>query len=72
MIKDLLESKSGQILISIILGLGLATLFRKVCSGNNCIIVKGPNLKDVEKYFYKVEDDCYKYTPVVTKCKDSN
>jgi hypothetical protein len=70
MIKDLLESKSGQIIISIILGLGLATLFRKVCSGNNCIIIKGPNFKEVEKYYYKVDDDCYKYTPIVTKCTD--
>lgn len=68
MIKDLLESSSGQILISIILGLGLATLFRKACTSNNCIIIKSPNLKEIEKYYYKVDGDCYKYTPYVTKC----
>jgi hypothetical protein len=68
MIKDLLESPTGQIIISVILGLGLATLFRKVCTSNNCIVIKGPNLKDLEKYYYKVDGDCYKYTPYVTNC----
>lgn len=72
MITDLLESKMGQILISIILGLGLATLFRKACKDNACVMIKGPNLKDVNKYYYKIENDCYKYTPYVTKCEGSS
>lgn len=69
MITDLLESKAGQIIISIILGLGLATIFRKACKDNSCVVVKGPSLKDVEKYYYKLEEDCYKYTPYATKCE---
>lgn len=69
MITDLLESKAGQIIISVILGLGLATIFRKACKDNSCVVVKGPPLKDVDKYYYKLEDDCYKYTPYATKCQ---
>lgn len=76
MIKRLLETKVGQILLSIILGLGLAALFRQACKGNECLIVNGPKVNDVRKYFYKIDDDCFKYTPYATKCdhetKDSN
>ena len=36
----LFKNKSGMILISIIWGLGLAALFKKVCKGRNCVIVK--------------------------------
>lgn len=55
--------------MSIILGLGLAALFRKACKNNQCIVIKGPNAEEVNKFFYKVNDDCYKYSPVFTECK---
>jgi len=71
MIQDLLDSQAGRILISIILGFGLATLFKKVCSGNSCVMVKGPSIEEVKKYYYKIDDDCFKYTPYTTKCEDS-
>lgn len=69
MIEKLLNDKKGQIILSIILGLGLATIFRKVCTDNSCVVVKGPNKKDLEKYYYKIEDDCFKYTPYSSKCE---
>lgn len=68
MITNLLKSETGQIIMSVILGLGLATIFRKVCKDNVCVVVKGPSLKDVNKYYYKIDSDCFKYTPYVTKC----
>ncbi len=35
------------------MGLGLATLFRRVCIGANCVVVKGPPLEDIKgKYFH--------------------
>lgn len=68
MVRTVLDSDLGQIAASVVLGFGLAALFRKACKDNLCVVVKGPPLQDTEKYFYKVEDDCYKYTPVVTEC----
>ena len=68
-IKNLLEHPTGQIVISILLGLGLATLFRKVCNGNSCVVIQGPKLSDVTQYVYKVDKSCYKYTPSITDCK---
>lgn len=69
MIQDLLENKTGQIIISVILGLGLATLFRQVCKGNNCIVIQSPDMKELEKYYYKIDSNCYKYKPYATSCE---
>ena len=43
--KNLIESGWGAILISSVLGFGLAALFQKACKDNNCIIIKGPSYK---------------------------
>lgn len=64
-----MNNQVGRIIISILLGFGLATLFRKVCNGKNCIIVKGPSPDEIKKYYYKIDDDCFKYTPYVTHCE---
>ena len=68
MISKLLNSHIGKIIISVVLGLGLATIFRKVCKDNSCVIIKGPNSEEIKKYVYKIDSDCFKYTPVATKC----
>jgi hypothetical protein len=64
----LLDSREGQIIISLILGLGLAALFQRVCKDGNCIIVQGPPLEEVENKIFKQEDKCYRYKAESTKC----
>jgi hypothetical protein len=63
-----IESNSGQIFISILLGLGLAAMFRKACDDNRCIVVRPPSFEETQKYYYKVGGECWKYTPVETPC----
>lgn len=67
-VDKVLNSKSGSIIVSVVLGLGLAALFRQVCRGKQCIVVKGPNVDEINKYYYKIDQNCYKYTPIVTDC----
>ena len=65
-LKSLINSNMGKKVISLILGLGLATIFRKSCKGN-CIIYKGGNeLKN--KKIFKYNNKCYNYKPTSTKC----
>lgn len=71
MLVEFLEQPFGQIVISIILGLGLATVFQKVCKGQNCIVMQSPDMKEINKYYYKIDSDCYKYKPYVTACDAS-
>ena len=67
-LKRLLYTDFGQKLMSILLGLGLATLFRKVCKGRNCMVFKAPPLKEIEKTTYKQNDKCYKFTYETVSC----
>ena len=67
-IDNMLSSKEGRIVLSIIWGLGLATLFRKVCVGRSCIVIKAPNLKKIENNVYGFDVKCYKFNPEITKC----
>lgn len=62
------ESSTGKTLLSIILGFGLASLFRTVCKDKNCMIFKSPPLEDIKDKIYKHDDKCYKYNPVPVKC----
>ena len=52
-LRRLLESELGKNIISILLGLGLATLFRKVCHDKNCIRFNGPIISDIEDKTFK-------------------
>jgi hypothetical protein len=51
--KRLLETSLGKNMISIVLGLGLASLFRKVCNDKNCIVFNGPIITDIEDKIFK-------------------
>tara|TARA_Y100000996_G_C22388321_1_gene588078 strand:- start:84 stop:293 length:210 start_codon:yes stop_codon:yes gene_type:complete len=55
-------------IISVILGLGFASFFRKVCNKESCKIIRGPDLNTVRKNMYKIDDKCYTYKPIATLC----
>lgn len=65
------HTETGKIIISVLLGLGLATLFRKGCTGKNCIEFKAPTLENIKKKIYKYGSDCFKYETETTVCDDS-
>ena len=68
-ISKFINSNNGSILISIILGLGLASIFRRVCKDGRCIVFKGPPIEETKKYYYKIGDECYKYSPYIVPCE---
>lgn len=58
-------------LLSILLGLGLASIFRQVCKDDKCRVIKGPDMKELEKHLYRIDDKCYKYKPSITMCDNT-
>ena len=67
-IHNLEKNDLAKIVISIIWGLGLAAIFRKVCKGRNCIIIKSPNIKDYEKGVYEFDNKCYTFKSKISTC----
>lgn len=63
------HTRNGRIIMSILLGFGLATLFRQVCEGRDCYSFKAPPLEDIEDKIYSYDGKCYKYDVKNTACK---
>ena len=62
------HTKSGKIIMSLLLGFGLATLFRSMCKGKDCMIFMSPHLEETKDKIYQHDDKCYKYHAVSAKC----
>jgi hypothetical protein len=62
------HSNTGKIIMSILLGIGLATFFRAVCKGKQCRIVSAPPMEDIEDQIYKFDNKCYKLEKNTIKC----
>ena len=63
-----IHTETGRTIMSILLGLGLASLFREVCKGKNCVIYEAPEMKNIEGKIYKHNDKCYKFKPESSNC----
>jgi hypothetical protein len=63
-----LKTETGKYIMSILLGFGLATVFRKICKGDNCVIFYAPPLDEIENKIFKQDGKCYQYNLVSTKC----
>ena len=70
-VKRLIHSGFGKVIIPILLGLGLATMFRQVCKDKNCIVFKAPSIKEIEKKTFSHNGKCYKYKHKAESCVDS-
>jgi hypothetical protein len=62
------HTENGKFLMSVLLGFGLATLFREVCKGRNCITFHSVALEETKGKIYKYDNKCYKYEIKNAKC----
>jgi hypothetical protein len=70
MIEEVFKTRLGVIIISIIWGLGLSTLFRKACHGRNCQVIEysGPDPQEISHNVYNYGNkQCIRYYPVMSK-----
>jgi hypothetical protein len=68
-IDKLFNQDTGIKIFSILLGLGIAFVFKKECEGKNCIVIEGPDPNEVSKYYFKVNGECYQYKPYIVDCE---
>ena len=67
-LRRLIYGDVGKVVVSIILGLGLGTLFRKVCKDRDCIIFKAPDIKKIKNQIFKFDNKCYQFEENIEKC----
>lgn len=67
---NILDSQIGSITLSVLLGLGLAVLFKKKCKDSNCNIIHVNstfNSESIERIKDKDKEKCYKYEKTIIK-----
>tara|TARA_B100000780_G_scaffold234760_1_gene175205 strand:- start:1429 stop:1698 length:270 start_codon:yes stop_codon:yes gene_type:complete len=72
-IKNILYTDRGRFILAIILGLGLATLFRKFCYGKKCYNFIGPEqnaIRDQVFSFDSNNNECFIMREKATKCNN--
>ena len=64
----LLYSKYSNIILSIILGIGLATIFKVTCDNNSCNKYMAPATTKIESHIWGHGSKCYKYKAKTIPC----
>lgn len=67
-----INSPKGKYILSILLGLGLATLFRKACNSRNCLVFKAPDLDKINNKIFNHNNKCYEFHEESTSCSNIN
>lgn len=67
-LEKFVQSSTGRYMMSILLGIGLATFFREVCKGTGCIIKHAPPIEEIEDKVYKFDKKCYNYEKNAMQC----
>ena len=62
------DTRVGSIVISMILGIGLASIFRKVCNTRDCLVFQAPPMKDVTENTYGHDGRCYRFKESSIAC----
>jgi hypothetical protein len=62
------HTETGKTIMSILLGFGLASLFRQVCKNKDCLKFYAAPLEQINDKIYKNNEKCVKYSPVPSKC----
>ena len=71
MLSKRLQTEQGRIIFSIILGIGLAGLFRKSCENRNCMKFMAPPIEKIHERTFKHGDSCYRFKERSVKCDPS-
>ena len=67
-IRRLIYSDVGRYIISILLGLGLATLFRQVCKDRECLVFHAAPMDKIREQIFKYQNKCYTFKENAQSC----
>ena len=70
-IRRLIYSDFGKYIVSFILGMGLASLFKRACRERNCLKFVAPPFEKIDKQVFQYNDKCYVYEQSSESCSPS-
>ena len=69
-LENFLHGDVGRVMVSVVLGLGLATFFKRQCQGDRCVVHRPPPPEDVQGKTFRLDatEACYVFDPVPVAC----
>ncbi len=55
-------------ILSFIIGLGIAAMFRPVCKGPDCVVIRGPPVQDIRNAVYQFGSKCVEFKTKPMEC----
>jgi hypothetical protein len=55
-------------LISFVIGFGIAAMFRPLCKGPDCLIIRGPPVSDIRNSVYQFGTKCVEFVAKAIPC----
>jgi hypothetical protein len=55
-------------LISLVLGFGIAAIFRPLCKGPDCVVLRGPPVSEIRGAVYQFGTKCVEFVPKTVPC----
>lgn len=69
---NFLNDERFNVFFSFVVGIGIICIFRPLCTGSECDIIKPPSEKDFDKYVYRMGGGkCYEFKSEVVNCPSS-
>ena len=65
---EFLKSERFSMIASFILGLGLMSVLKPICKGDECKILKAPPLEEVANSTYQLGAKCYQFRSQPISC----
>lgn len=62
------KNKNVTMLISCIIGFGLAAILRPMCKGPDCVILRGPPVSQLREAVFQVGAKCHEFKPSAVAC----
>ena len=70
-LRRLIYSKFGRYIISFLLGIGLASLFKRACNERNCLKFVAAPIDKIDQQIFQYNDKCYVYEQSAESCSPS-
>ena len=67
-VSEIIEKDRFRVIAGVVLGVGLATVFRRTCGEGRCVVIRSPDERRVQTYVWKGADGCYAYRKVSESC----
>jgi hypothetical protein len=65
---NLMKIRGMATIISLLLGFGIAAIFRPLCKGPDCLILRGPPVDEIRGKVYQFGSKCIEFVPKAIEC----